>query len=181
MHYFILIISLAFISCEYLQSDTLASGPTQVPFFQVVKETTINDKLKAEYTKWIGVQEATKNNDGKEVEMFQASRGLFRVAWCNLLKIYVFEAVGIQVPHLDGRAASSHNPNKAVFIQNRFSGEPLPGMSCTFWGGGRINHAGFFDERISENSYYSVEGNYSDAVTRVVRSFGATYSICVNY
>ena len=165
------IFSLAlFVNCDIRENSVIF---VEVP--KICREDSVSMALKVEYTKWIGVKE-TGNNRGKEVDMFAATRGLKGVAWCNLLKIYVFEAVGVDVKHLNGLAASSYSESRKVAKNHLKSGD-----SALFSNGTRINHAGFYDERISDNSYYCVEGNFSDAVVKSIRPYNTTLAFCRNY
>lgn len=144
----------------------------------VKKEKTLQDI----YTAFIGVREATGHNDGKEVEMFLAAVGLGKgYAWCAAFVKYCMLEAGIKAAErMNGMALSCENKGN-IITEGYQAGDVF-----TLWYVrlGRIGHTGFWDKKINDRIYETVEGNTNavgsregDGVYRKKRSYNATYSI----
>ena len=143
------------------------------------------------YMSQIAVQEATGNNDGKDVEKYLKSVGLGKgYAWCAAYVKWCYDRAKIKTT-VNGAAASAHNRSNLVYFNHKFVKEPAPGDAFTLWYSklNRIGHTGFFHQKLNSTVFETFEGNTSaggaidagsregDGVYRKYRSFNATYSI----
>lgn len=164
--------------------ETPAEAETVTPV-----EVYIPDYLRVQtwYTSQIGVVEATGKNDGVEVEFYLAKCGLGKgYAWCACFVKAGFDVCGVHTS-ITAWSPSAHNPKNLVYFKKDFTLEPRPGDVVCFWytTHNRIAHTGFYDKRINESFYESIEGNTSsgsyaregEGVYKKKRSFNATYSI----
>ena len=138
------------------------------------------------YTSQIGVREATGRNDGKQVELYLKSVGLGKgYAWCSAFVRWCFDKCGVKTT-INAMALSTHSVKRLVYFEGKFIKEPQQGYVFTLYYPhlNRIGHTGFFDKKINNKIYKSVEGNTNSAGSREgdgvyvkYRSFRATYSI----
>ena len=138
------------------------------------------------YLSQLHVREATGNNDGTDVEKYLASTGLPKGnPWCAAFVHWCFEQV--HIPNkVTAWSPSAENKDNIIFKMRQFKEEPQTGDVVTFYYSslGRIGHTGFYNRRISDVAYESVEGNTNGAgsrdgngVYRKIRPFNSTYSI----
>jgi hypothetical protein len=138
------------------------------------------------YTSQIGVRELTGHNDGVQVEKYLMNIGASKGdPWCAAFVRWCFDQAGIKTT-INAYSPTAYNPDKPVLKKNRFIIEPRAGdVFCLYFPKmRRIAHTGFFDRRINESVYETVEGNTNkagsregDGVYRKRRSFNATYVI----
>lgn len=141
------------------------------------------------YLSQVGVKEATGNNDGPEVEKYLRSTGLGKgFAWCAAFVHWCLEEVDIPNT-VNAWSPTAENKNNLVFKLRQFREEPQAGDVVTFYYAnlGRIGHTGFFNKKISDVTYESVEGNTNSSGSREAgngggvykkyRSFNSTHSI----
>lgn len=138
------------------------------------------------YTSQLGVREATGNNDGKEVEMYLRNAGLGKgYAWCAAFVKWCFNQCGI-TPPINAYSPTCHNRNNVVMMYGKYSKEPKGGDVFTIYNLRlkRISHTGFFDKKINETFFQTVEGNTNEGGSREgdgvylrKRSIHSTYSI----
>ncbi len=195
--YTIFILSVLFIGNSGLYIDSLTGAQTTLiitlPQRAKIAVDTVVVAPKAKpltlrqiYTSQIGVREKTGKNDGKEVEMYLKSVGLGKgYAWCSAFVHWCLDSAKIRNT-VTAWSPSAVNVNNYVYRAQRFDKEPISGDVFTLYytSLGRIGHTGFFDERINGKTFYSVEGNTNDALSREgdgvykkIRSFNAIYNI----
>lgn len=179
--------------------DTSHADTARVPVVVAITETvqqkdtqavTVikNPSLQEIYSAYIGVREATGNNDGKQVERFLKNVGLGKgFPWCAAyVKTCLLEAGIKSASKINGMALSCEN--KAYFVYRaRSKIEPVrSGDVFTLWYANlkRIGHTGFVDHDVNGTVYESVEGNTNaagsregDGVYRKKRSYNATHSV----
>lgn len=160
----------------------------QIDNFTPQPPAPLPPRINEVYNSYVGVKEATGNNDGLEVERFLKNVGLGKgFPWCAaFVKTCLLEAGVTEASRINGMALSCENKSKLVYSARRFAGSPRQGDVFTLWYANlnRIGHTGFFDRRINSTIYESVEGNTNgagsregDGVYRKKRSFNATHSI----
>lgn len=138
------------------------------------------------YLSQLGVREATGNNDGKEVEMYLRSTGLPKGnPWCAAFVHWCLEEVDIPNT-VNAWSPTAENKKFIVFKLRQYHYEPEAGDVVTFYYAnlGRIGHTGFFNRKISDVTYESVEGNTNsqssregNGVFKRFRPFNSTHSI----
>lgn len=142
--------------------------------------------------KQVGVREATGNNDGKMVEIYQKSTNSPKnSSWCASFVKWCFDQCGISTT-ITAWSPSAENRKDIIYKNNRFYKEPKTGDVFTIYSISkkRIVHTGFYYKFYNSRIYESVEGNTSphanigstqdvngDGVYRKLRSYNATYSI----
>lgn len=173
---------------EVILSDTLlVKEAPQTPVVEYTPEYTPDYiRVKDSYTSQIGVREATGHNDGKDVEKYLRATGLGKgYPWCAAFVRWNFDQSDVKTT-ITAWAPSAHNAKYIIYKSLRFNTEPRQGDVVTFWypNLGRIGHTGFFDYRVNDRVYESVEGNTNgqgsregNGVYRKRRSFKATYTI----
>ena len=107
---------------------------------------------------YIGVKEATGNNDGPEVEMFIASTGLDakgRYPWCAAFIAYTFQANDLKVPRYSARAAAWFDEKHTIS-----NSEAVPGdLGSLYYARlGRIGHIFMYLEPFDNSTPYAVTG-----------------------
>jgi len=142
------------------------------------------------YLSQVGVRELTGNNDGKAVEMYLKSVGLGKgFAYCGAFLKWSFDSAGIKTT-ITAWSPTAENRKHIIYKNRKFISEPMAGDVITFYFNNlnRISHCGFYNERLNDKIYISVEANTSGAgsadivregsgVFRKYRSFNSTYSI----
>lgn len=169
---------------EDVQEDVQAAVPSGATVVDapVVRPITIQDI----YLSQLHVREATGNNDGPDVEKYLRSTGFGPgYAWCSAFVHWSLEEA--KIPNrVTAWSPTAENSKNIVFKLREFKKEPKPGDVITFYYSnlGRIGHAGFYNKRISDVTYESVEGNTNGAgsregngVYKKYRAFNATNSI----
>lgn len=160
----------------------------------IITQPTVADlrsAVKKVYTRNIGVRELTGKNDGKSVEIYLASVGMKKgAAWCAAFVHFCLERGGVRNP-ITAWSPTAFNKNSIVWHQRRLKREPKTADVVTFYypNKKRIAHCGFYDARVNDAIYESVEGNTGasgaigeivnegDGVYKKKRSFNATYAI----
>jgi len=116
--------------------------------------------------KYVGVKEATNNNDGKQVEYILSTVHLKKGnPWCAALQARIHDDVNIKNPH------SGYSPdwfktnvvyNKKKMSLTKFKAQK--GQVCGFYipSKGRIGHVGMIVGEMG-NFYITIEGNTNDA------------------
>lgn len=180
-----LLITICAIRVGYSQPPKIK--PTCNISLQVPNVETKNQSIETVYTSQIGVRERTGNNDGVDVEKYLKSVGLTKgYAWCAAFVKWCYDKAGVNTTGINAMALSLHDKNKLVYYQNKIIKEPQKGDAFTLYylKLGRIGHTGFYDGRLNDVSYRTVEGNTNeqgsregDGVYRKYRSYRATYSI----
>lgn len=143
-------------------------------------------KIQEVYLSQLHVRELTGNNDGKDVEKYLASTGMSKGnPWCAAFVHW--SLVQAQIPNsVTAWSPTAENRKHLIFKGRELFDEPIPGDVVTFFypNLGRIGHTGFYNKRISEVTYESVEGNTNGAgsregngVYKKYRPFNSTYSI----
>ncbi len=138
------------------------------------------------YRSQVGVREATGRNDGRAVEMYLRSVNQRAGApWCAAFVRWSFDSARIRTT-IAAWSPTAHNARNLIYAQRRFTKDPRAGDVFTIWYSrlGRIGHTGFYDGRLNDRLYQTVEGNTNEAgsregdgVYRKYRSFNSTYSI----
>ena len=176
-------------TAKYVQGkDTSTKHVQKIEAITHVDEIPSNLKLQSIYTSFIGVREKTGTNDGPEVEMFLHSVGLGKgYAWCAAFVKYCMLEAGIKAAErMNGMAMSTENKKNFVFKNGKFIKEPQPGDVGTLYYArlNRIGHTFFWDKKVNQSIFESVEGNTNmagsregDGVYRKKRSYNATFSI----
>lgn len=148
----------------------------------IVKTITIKDI----YTSQLGVRELTGNNDGPQVKMYLKSVGLGEgFSWCAAFVHWCLDSAKIKNT-ITGWSPTAHNSNNIVWFKRKLNKELEEGDVFTLYSATlkRIHHTGFFDSKLNNTIYQTVEGNTNDngsvngnGVYKRKRSFNATYSI----
>jgi hypothetical protein len=123
------------------------------------------DELKRErliktYTKYIGVKEATGNNDGYQVGLFLNSAGLKEgFAWCAAFVNYCHKQACIDVPLKAQAWSPSWFPASRVISKESAKRGDVFGLYYQHLK--RIGHVGFLDEDWDDkgSTILTVEGN----------------------
>lgn len=154
-----------------------ASAPIVIPDYIKVRDI---------YTSQIGVREKTGNNDGAAVEKYLKATGLGKGnPWCAAFEKWCFDQAKVKTT-ITAWSPSAHNSKNLLMFRDKLTTEPRAGdVVCFYYANlGRIGHTGFYDQRINESVYESVEGNTNgsgsregDGVYRKKRSYKSTYSI----
>jgi hypothetical protein len=140
------------------------------------------------YNSQLGVRELSGKNDGKAVEAYLATVQLDKgYAWCAAFVKWCYLKSNVaSASSINAMALSVNKAERHVYFKNKILKEPQPGDAFTLYYAhlGRIGHTGFFDRRINNNIYRTVEGNTNEAGSREgdgvyakIRSFKSTYSI----
>lgn len=138
------------------------------------------------YNSQVGVRELTGRNDGKEVEMYLwSTHQTVGASWCASFVHWCLDSAKIKNT-ITAWSPTAHNSKNIIWFGTVFKKDPQVGDVFTLYSPAlrRIHHTGFFDKRINETVYQTVEGNTNsggsvngDGVYRRKRSFNATYSI----
>lgn len=139
------------------------------------------------YTRNIGVREVPKgSNWGPSIKVYLNSVGVKAPApYCAAFVHFCLSKAGIPNT-ITAWSPTAHNSKNIVYFKNIWSKDPEPGDVFTLWFPKfrRIAHTGFFDSKVNNSIYKSVEANTNEAgsrdgdgVYRKYRSFKATYSI----
>jgi len=139
------------------------------------------------YLSQLHVRELTGNNDGKDVEKYLKSVGFGKgYAWCAAFVHWCLEQAKIKNT-VTAWSPTAENRKHLVFQSRKFLEEPQPGDVVTFYytNLGRIGHTGFYNKRISDVTYESVEGNTDggkgsregNGVYKKFRPYNSTHSI----
>lgn len=159
------------------------TGISQVPITSGQRTAVV-----ALYHKQIGVREATGHNDGPKVEMYLRSVGLGKgYAWCAAFVRWNFDSCHVHTT-INGAAASCYRPGHTVWLNHKWTGDPLPGDVFTLWfkSLNRIGHTGFWDgwANKAEGTVITCEGNTNsggsrdgDGVYRRIRQQGSIYAV----
>lgn len=144
------------------------------------------EKLQLVYTAQIGVREATGKNDGVQVEKYLRSVNLGKgYAWCAAFVHWCLVQAGY-TNSITAWSPTAHNSKNVIYAEQRWYGSPRPGDVGTLYYPRlkRIAHTFFWDGRLNDKIYRSVEGNTNgagsregDGVYRKYRSYRATHSI----
>lgn len=129
------------------------------------------DCLKNTYTSYIGVREATGNNDGIEVEKFLKSTGLGKgYAWCAAFVNWCFIQCGIKTVKSPAWSPSWFPNDKVIYKRNNtIKRQPQSGDVFGIWFSSkkRVAHVGFIDDWQNGSDYaITVEGNTNTAGSR---------------
>lgn len=164
--------------------DTIATTDS------VIDVINYRDTLRKVYNSYIGVTEATGNNDGPEIKKFLASCGLPEGNyWCTAFVYSCFLEAGLE-PDVKSPAWSPSwfsDSTKVVYVRgnSNFGFVAKPGMvgGSFFKSKGRIAH-GYFIDHEDKNNFYCVDGNGNSRgsnnggeVLKVVRSKSLVYKI----
>lgn len=127
------------------------------------------EKVVQNYTNFIGIREATGNNDGKEVAMFLMSTGLDEgYAWCAAFVNYCLEQAGVKT--VKSAWSPSWFPTQYVIYQRgkHMTMQPQPGdvFGIYFEKKKRIAHVGFIHQWSNGAGMVTVEGNTNEAGSR---------------
>lgn len=209
--YFIIVSICVFYSCQDLHESTISqkvyvspnmfvdnsesreivvigesSNSDEIDKTNEPKPVTVRDRLQQSYLSQVGVREKTGNNDGTDVEKYLRATGLGKgYPWCSAFVKWNFDQVGVKTT-ITAWSPSAENKKDIIYESRKFKREPLPGDVGTlfFQSRGRIAHTFFFDRRLNDKIYRSVEGNTNAAGSREgdgvyikYRSFNSTYSI----
>ncbi|NPV12664.1 MAG: peptidoglycan-binding protein [Ignavibacteria bacterium] len=114
-------------------------------------------------SQYIGVREATGNNDGYEVEMFLASAGLRgQYPWCGAFVTFVHKKCGYEVPNSPAWAPSWFKSSKVISPDKVVGGEVF---GIYYQSKKRIAHVGIC-EKIKSNVVITIEGNTNEMGSR---------------
>ena len=127
--------------------------------------------LKETYSSYIGVREATGNNDGPEVESFLKSTGLGKgYAWCAAYVNFCHKECGIETVKSPAWSPSWFKMDHVIYKRdNTIKRQPQPGDVFGVWFSSkkRVAHVGFIDEWNNGKNYaITVEGNTNIAGSR---------------
>lgn len=125
----------------------------------VIKKENKRDSLIKEYTKYIGIKEATGNNDGDVVEMFLSVAGLGAgYAWCAAFVAYCHREVNVHYPSSPAWSPSWFPKNNIIEKNSALRGDVF---GLYYSNLKRIGHVGFLDEDWDDKSstILTVEGN----------------------
>lgn len=115
------------------------------------------------YNTQIGVREKTGHNDGKDVEKYLKTVGLGKgYSWCAaFVKWCLLEAGYIQANAINGMALTCHRKGHIVYEKGKVIREIQQGDVGTLYypNLGRIGHTFFYDKKVNEKIYRTVEGN----------------------
>ena len=116
--------------------------------------------------KYVGVKEATNNNDGKQVEYILSTVHLKKGnPWCAALQARIHDDVNIKNPH------SGYSPDwfktNVVYDKKKMSVTKFKAQNGQVFGlyipsKGRIDHVGMIVGEMG-NFYITIEGNTNDA------------------
>ena len=109
-------------------------------------------------TSYIGVKEATGNNDGPLVEMFIQSTGLNskgQYPWCAAFITYTFKANDLSVPKYPARASSWFDKEHSIKNEEAIAGDL---GSLYYKNLGRIGHIFMYLQPYKNDSPYIVTG-----------------------
>ena len=131
---------------------------------------TLQSKVQKTYTQFIGVREATGQNDGVWVERFLAYTKLKKGnPWCAAFVCYTLGINGIENPK-SGYSPTLF-PTKNLIYKTGWKDSKQPQITDVFGiyfiNKKRIAHVGFIDEwKASSNYTLTVEGNTNEAGSR---------------
>lgn len=138
------------------------------------------------YTGFIGIREATGNNDGPVIKMVLASVGLPEGnPYCAAGVHYTLAKAG--VPNsITGWSPTALNRKKPVWLNRVMHAKPqIADVGVLYYPNlGRIGHAFFWDKAVNPDVFESVEFNTNaqnsregNGIWRRIRSYRATYGI----
>lgn len=116
-------------------------------------------ELKETYRSYIGIKEATGNNDGEVVEMFLSVAGLGKgYAWCAAFVAYCHKEVGAVIPKSPAWSPSWFPKANVIDKDTALTGDVF-GLYYSELK--RIGHVGFIDENWDDkgSTIITVEGN----------------------
>lgn len=146
-------------------SDVVTAVPPNAdPIIEDVPPITLQDI----YLSQLGVREATGNNDGPEVEMYLRSTGLGKgYAWCAAFVHWCLEEADIPNT-VNAWSPTAENKDHIIYRARQALDEPEPGDVFTLYytNLGRIGHTGFYNKKISDVTFESVEGNTNSQSSR---------------
>ena len=119
----------------------------------------------------VGTMELTGKNDGPGPRKYLKSVGLKEgFAYCAAFVRWSFDEAGIPTT-ITAWSPTAENKAHIIYASKRFSGNPEAGDVVTFYypNLGRVGHCGFFDSKVNESIYKSVEANTSDAGSGIIR------------
>lgn len=158
----------------------------EIPEKAEVIEPVTAVTLQQIYLSQLYVRELTGKNDGVDVEKYLRSTGLPKGnPWCAAFVHWCLEEADIP-NKVTAWSPTAENKGHIVYRARQQIEEPEPGDVVTFYYAnlGRVGHAGFYNKKISNTTYESVEGNTNGAgsregngVYKKYRSFNATHSI----
>jgi len=118
---------------------------------------------------YIGVREATGNNDGEEVGYFLSTTGLGEgYAWCVAFLNAIHEECGQPTPEKGAWSPAWFPSSRTIYIRGKAEGiSPQPGDvgGIYFRSKGRIAH-GFLVEEWGNKIVTTIEGNTNEAGSR---------------
>lgn len=133
-----------------------------------VNATNIRTAVVDTAESYVGLEEATGKNDGP-VERFQKPYGYDKVNWCNLFVKYVYDKNGVPTDGMNGMAISTYQKKYRTKRENVQEGDAV--YVKTKYGSG---HTGIV-QTVHRDRTRSIEGNYSNKVSYVVRKKDKTY------
>lgn len=118
---------------------------------------------------YVGVREATGNNDGEEVGYFLSTTGLGEgYAWCVAFLNAIHEECGLPTPEKGAWSPAWFPADKTIYIRRKAEGvTPQPGDvgGIYFRSKRRIAH-GFLIEKWGGKFVRTIEGNTNEAGSR---------------
>lgn len=159
--------------------------------FYSLGQSSLTECIKSTYGSYIGVREATGNNDGFHVELFLERAGLSKdshAPWCAAFVNNVFYECGIDLNLKYPAYVPSYVRSDWVIYKKGsvdYKRQVMETDLFTIWFASkkRPAHIGFIDE-IKEDCYITVEGNTNEAgsregdgVYRKIRLKSQVYSI----
>ena len=201
---FILFFSLLFLSCNNLpevhiipeaRAQTTLKYIADSIYLKHKEETKIEKKtssikikkltIQEIYTSQIGVKEVGENR-GPMVNKYLKSVGLGPgYYWCAAFVRWSFDSAKIKTT-ITAWSPTAENKKHFIYKNRILLEEPKPGdVVCFYYENlGRIGHTGFYDSRLNQSIYKSVEGNTSEGGSRngdgiyiKYRSYKSTKSI----
>lgn len=155
-----------------------------LPILDVCADTT-RDCVVERYTSYIGVKEATGNNDGPFVEYFLGEVGMAKGnSWCAAFVATCLNECNVK-HSINAWSPTAHNKKNVVYEKGKWLKEPLPADVLTLYSYSkkRIAHTGFY--HAGKKTVESVEGNVNaqgtsfngGGVYRRYRPIGTIHSI----
>lgn len=118
---------------------------------------------------YVGVREATGNNDGQEVAYFLSTTGLGEgYAWCVAFLNAIHEECRLPTPEKGAWSPAWFPSERTIYIRRKAEGiTPQPGDvgAIYFQSKGRIAH-GYLITAWKDKHVYTIEGNTNEAGSR---------------
>jgi hypothetical protein len=140
-------------------------APDKVPIpKEEINKPPLKKSIQEIYMGEVGTMEKTGKNDGPGPKKYLKSVGLKEgFAYCAAFVRWCFDEAGVPTT-ITAWSPTAENKAHIIYANRQFSGDPEIGDVVTFYypNLGRVGHCGFFDGKVNNSIYRSVEANTSD-------------------